>query len=287
MLTDPAFIRRLESLYLLAQKVLGGQLQADRKTSKKGSGVTFSDYAEYSFGDDHRAIDWRVYGRLESLMIKMFEVEEEMTLYILLDVSPSMQRKFTYARELAAALGYIALNNMDQVVLYAMADDLRMLMEPGHGRARILPFLRALDEAETFGEDTRFNTCTEAFQLRHRRRGMVILISDFLFPEGFEHGLKFLQWNGHEVFCLQVQDELDQRCDLKGDVDLQCVESGATQRVTVTRREAAAYEKAVHDWNESLKTTCARRGIGLVHTTPDIAFDEVIQSILRKGGLVA
>ena len=63
VLTDPAFIRRLESLYLLARKVLGGSLQADRKTTKKGSGITFADYAEYNMGDDYRSIDWRIYAK--------------------------------------------------------------------------------------------------------------------------------------------------------------------------------------------------------------------------------
>ena len=76
LLTDPAFIRRLESLYLLARKVLGGNLQADRKSTKTGTGVTFADYSEYSLGDDYRAIDWRVYARLENLMIKLFELDE-------------------------------------------------------------------------------------------------------------------------------------------------------------------------------------------------------------------
>ena len=80
LLTDPAFIRRLESLYLLARKVLGGTLQADRKSTKKGVGITFADYSEYSIGDDHRAIDWRVYARLEQLMIKLFELEEDVTI---------------------------------------------------------------------------------------------------------------------------------------------------------------------------------------------------------------
>ncbi|MEX0885617.1 MAG: DUF58 domain-containing protein [Phycisphaeraceae bacterium] len=286
MLTDPAFISRLESLYLVARKVLGGQLQADRRTVRKGSGITFADYAEYAPGDDHRSIDWRVYGRLEQLLIKMFEVEQDMTLYVLLDASPSMAAKFDTARQLAAALGYIALNNMDRLIVHTMADDLRLLVEPSYGRAAVLPFLEALETAGTFGHDTRFDTCARNFALRHRRRGMVLVISDFFFPSGFEQGLQRLSYHGHDLFCLQIQSLEEQRCDLKGDVELECVETGATQQVTVTAREAAAYEQAVHDWNASLRTACARRGIGLVHTTSDVPFDHVVQSILRRGGLL-
>jgi len=73
MLTDASFIRRLDSLYLLARKVLNGSLQADRKSTKKGTGITFADYAEYHLGADYRSIDWRVFARFESLVVKLFE----------------------------------------------------------------------------------------------------------------------------------------------------------------------------------------------------------------------
>lgn len=289
MLTDPTFIRRLESLYLLARKVLGGSLQADRKSHKKGSGITFADYAEYSFGDDFRSIDWRIYARFETLIIKLFEIDEDATIYLLLDTSHSMrsEAKFKQARQLAAALGYIALNCLDQLAVYGLADRLQPLLERSRGRGKVLPFLRALETTSTFGSDTDFNACAREFQARHRRRGVVVVLSDFLFPGGFEDGLKFLGFHGHDIFCLQVQDENDQRCDWKGDVELNCVETGSRQRVTITPREAKLYEQAVRDWNENLRKTCARRGIGLASTTPEIPFETIIQAILRRGGLVA
>ena len=115
----------------------------------------------------------------------------------------------------------------------------------------------------------------------------MVAISDFLFPGGFEEGLKYLSFHGHDIFCLQIQDDNDRSCDWKGDVELNCVESGSRQRVTITPREAKLYEQAVKDWNEDLRKTCARRGISLASTTPDIPFEAIIQAILRRGGLVA
>ncbi len=287
MLTDPAFIRRLDSLYLLARKVLGGSLQADRRSTKKGTGLTFADYAEYYFGADYRSIDWRVFARFESLVIKLFELEEDATIYLLLDCSRSMQSKFLYTRQLAAALGYIALNSLDRLAVYGLGDSLQPLLQPCRGRGNVLQFLRALEEAETFAGDTRFNICSRVFQARHRRRGMVVALSDFLFPSGFDEGLRFLQYHKHDVYCLQVQDDTDTRCDWKGDVELNCVETAQRQRVTISAREARAYETAVADWNGELKQACARRGIGLASTTPELPFESVIQDILRRGGLVA
>ncbi|MEL7498169.1 MAG: DUF58 domain-containing protein [Planctomycetota bacterium] len=287
MLTDPAFIRRLESLNLLARKVLNGSLQADRKSTKKGTGITFADYAEYYLGADYRSIDWRVFARFESLVIKLFEVEEDATIYILLDQSRSMETKFLYARQLAASLGYIALNCLDRLAVYGLSDSLSPILDPCRGRGSVMKFLKGLEDANTSDGDTRFNNACRLFQARHSRRAVVIVISDFLFPSGFDDGLSYLQWHKHDVYCLQVQDQLDTKCDLKGDVELECVETLQRRKVTISPKEAALYEQAVADWNTNLIQSCAKRGIGLASTSPETSFERVIQDILRRGGLVA
>jgi uncharacterized protein (DUF58 family) len=285
-LTDPAFIRRLESLYLLARKILGGSLQSDRRSTKKGSGITFADYAQYSLGDDYRSIDWRVYAKFESLLIKLFELEEDATIYLLVDCSPSMASKHAYAKQLAAALGYIALNTLDRLAVYGLADRLQPLFEPSRGRNQVIPLLRSLEAAQTFGGNTDLNACAREFEARHRRKGLVCVISDFLLPGGYEEGLSRLQWHKHEVFCLQTLDDNDLRCEWKGDVTLECVETGRSERVTISPREAKLYEDAIAEWNLSLKQTCAKRGLGFLSTNTDVSFESVITDLLRRGGLV-
>jgi uncharacterized protein (DUF58 family) len=285
-LTDPAFIRRLESLYLLARKILGGSLQSDRRSTKKGSGITFADYAQYSLGDDYRSIDWRVYAKFESLLIKLFELEEDATIYLLVDCSPSMASKHAYAKQLAAALGYIALNTLDRLAVYGLADRLQPLFEPSRGRNQVIPLLRSMEAAQTFGGNTDLNACAREFEARHRRKGLVCVISDFLLPGGYEEGLSRLQWHKHEVFCLQTLDDNDLRCEWKGDVTLECVETGRSERVTISPREAKLYEDAVAEWNLGLKQTCAKRGLGFLSTNTDVSFESVITDLLRRGGLV-
>jgi uncharacterized protein (DUF58 family) len=198
-----------------------------------------------------------------------------------------MESKFLYTRKLAAALGYIALRSLDRLAVYGLADRLNPVLDPCRGSAKTLAFLRGLDAAMTFGGDTDFTSCARVFEARHRRRGIVVVLSDFLFPGGFEEGLRYLQYHNHQVFCLQVQDENDTRCDLKGDVELDCVETHSRRRVTVTSREARLYEQAVVEWNDRLRQCCSRSGIGLASTSTAPPFETVIEGLLRRGGLVA
>lgn len=286
-LTSPGFIQRLESLFILARRVLGGTLQADRKSRKKGTGITFADYAEYRLGDDYRAIDWRVYARFDQLVIKLFELEEDATIYLLFDCSQSMTSKLQTAKELTAAMAYIGLHCLDRVAIYGMADTLKPILEPGRGKGKVFPMLRKLEESQPFGGNTDFSACVRELQARHRKKGMIIVVSDFLFPDGFSGGLKRLVGLGHDVFAIQVHDSADLVCDWKGDVELECVETSRKDKLTITRQEAQAYEAAIAEWNEELRRECARRGIGLAATTNEVPFDEVVQGILRKGGLVA
>lgn len=286
-LTDPQFIGKLDALYLLAQRILKGNLQADRRTERKGSGIDFADYAEYQLGDDYRAIDWKIYARIEQLLVKLFEVEEDTTVYIMLDASPSMKTKYSLAKQIAASLGYIALNSLDRLASYCFTDKLEHIMTPSRGRGKTLPFLRTLDTSVCSGNDTRFTQCCKALQARHRKKGIVVVLSDFLFAQGFDEGLAILQGAGHDVHCIQVHDPKDLSCDWVGDANLFCQETGQQEKVTVTEVEAAAYNKAMQEWNESLRAYCKRKGIGLTAITTKDSFELVIQGLLRKGGLVA
>jgi uncharacterized protein (DUF58 family) len=286
-LTDPLFIRKLEMLSLLTRKTLGGSLKADRKSTKKGSGTTFADYSEYNFGDDYRSIDWNIYARLENLVIKLFELEEDLHVYIFLDLSLSMTPKLDYARQLAAALSYIALNNLDRLTIYGLSDTLHTILRPAHGRARIFPMLDSLQNAQCYGHGTRIEKCIKTFQARSQRRGMCVLLSDFFVPNGLEQALDLLLWSKHDVFCLQVVDPADEKCEWRGDIDFHCVETDRQKRVTVGPAEAARFTEAVRQWQEELYRNCARRGIGLARASLEVPFEEVIQNILRRGGLVA
>ncbi len=286
-LTHPEFIRKLETLHLLARKVLGGSLQARRRTTRRGAGIAFADYAPYHPGDDYRAIDWRVFARFETLLIKLFELEEDTTLHLVLDTSRSMDGKRQRAVEVAAALGYIALNNHDRVALHGFGGQLLPLLEPDRGRAQVWSLLRTLDGVRCEAAATDLAACSRQLHARHRRRGLVLLISDFFCPGGYEEALSYLSWAGHEVFCLQLLHPDDLAWDWTGDCDLACVESGAHRRMTITAADARRFEQAVREWNDGLERCCRARSIGLASTRTTHAFEDILLDLLRRGGLVA
>ena len=88
-LLDPDFLHKLERLSLVAKKVFAGQLKGERRSARRGASVEFADYRNYVIGDDLRFIDWNIYARLDKLFLKLFLEEEDLSLYVLVDVSKS------------------------------------------------------------------------------------------------------------------------------------------------------------------------------------------------------
>src|SRR5437016_11577216 len=127
-LLDSQFLARLEQLELVSRKIFLGRMKGERRSKKKGQSVEFADYRNYVIGDDLRFLDWNLFARLDKLFIRLFMEEEDLHFYVLIDNSLSMDfgnpTKLQYAKQVAAALGFIGLVNMDRVVVEALNDHL-------------------------------------------------------------------------------------------------------------------------------------------------------------------
>jgi len=86
-LLDPTFMARLDQLDVMSRKLLAGKMKGERRSKQRGQSVEFADYRNYVTGDDLRFIDWNIYARLDRLFLKLFLEEEDLSLYVLLDVS--------------------------------------------------------------------------------------------------------------------------------------------------------------------------------------------------------
>jgi uncharacterized protein (DUF58 family) len=283
---DEGFLHKLERLELLARKIFRGLLRGERTTSRRGRGLEFSDFRQYRPGDDFRHIDWNIYSRLDQLFLKLHASEEDLTLHLIVDASASMgfgePSKFDHARRLAAALAYIALNNLDRVGVSVLADGLGASLPPikaRHHLARLLAFLRELPCAGA----TRFGTALRDFATRTRSPGLVILISDLLGGGSAQDGIEALCHGGHDVVVIQLLAESEIDPPLDGALRMVDAETGDELEVTVDRELRRLYQHRLERQLQELESFCRRRRVEYLRASTAIGFEDVVLKYLRQG----
>src|SRR5215470_3276640 len=155
-LLDPVFLRKLERLRIQARRAFPGIMRGERRSTRRGSSVEFSDFRKYEAGDDFRHVDWSIYARLERLMLRQFVEEEDVRIDIMIDGSSSMQfgeprTKFDFARRAAAALAFLAVNSLDRVGVMVFDTAIRARIRALRGRGHlqsILTFVEGLETAD-------------------------------------------------------------------------------------------------------------------------------------------
>lgn len=286
---DREFLKRLEGLSIVSRRVGTGQAKGERRTVRKGAGVEFMDYRPYSVGDDLRYVDWNIYGRLDKLLLKLYVEEEDMCLHLLVDGSASMSfgdpPKLDYALQIAAALGYIGLTNLERVALGVLSNGSARTLRPLRGRGQILPILEFLSNTTAEGA-TALNASLGRYALRSRVPGVAVVLSDLLDPGGYADGLKALLQHRLEVFLLHVvsEDELEPR--LQGDLTLLDAEGGATREVSVDRWALERYQERLRRHFAEAERFCARHGIDYLRTSTAVPFQDLILRHLRHGGFL-
>ena len=285
---DEAFLRKLEYLSIVARRVFGGGLRADRRSRKVGAGIEFADHRDYAAGDDLRYVDWSVYARLERLLLRLFEQEEDLHVYVLIDVSASMATagKLDQATRIAAALAYVGLANLDRVSIVPLASDVVPAARPSRGRNNVVPMLKMLESIEARGT-TSLAASIDAFVRRAPRPGLVVLISDFYDSDGYATAIDQLRYRRFEPTAIHVWSAKEAEPDLLGDVELHDVESGETRELTVDEDMLAAYRAAHRALTEGLEHHCATRGVAYVRADVDVPFEDTVLHLFRRQGVLA
>jgi uncharacterized protein (DUF58 family) len=289
-LFDSEFLKKLEYLSLVSRRVFRGQLLAQRRTMQLGGGIEFADHREYTPGDDFRYLDWNLYARHDELLLKRFQEEEDLHVYLLLDCSRSMgfgrPPKFDFARQVAAALGYIALADLDRVAVVAFAGAIVADFPLTRGKARILSLLKFMEDLKPQGTDTNLAAVATGFVHRNQRRGLAVVVSDLYDPAGFERGLDVLRHRKYEPHVVQIYDRAEAEPTLLGDMELFDIESETGQKVTVSERSLRQYRKIFAEFQESVQRYCSNYGLGCTRTSTEIPFDELILKMMRVAGAV-
>lgn len=289
-LLDPALIARLDQLELATNRVFRGRQRGERRSKRKGVSIEFADYRDYSRGDDTRHLDWNIFGRLERLFIKLYQEEEDLAFYLILDTSKSMDfgtpmTKFDYARRLAAALGYIALGNQDKVGVTVFDERAQTGFRPARGKGQLPKFLSHLAGLEPGSGTALVQSCRD-FILQNRQSGVVVLITDFLDPAGHEAALKHFLQRNYEVYCVHVLSPEERKPEMGGHLELIDSESGEKQEVTVSGALLDQYLRTLEAYCNGIKTWCTAHGMVYLPVTTDVALEKMILGFLRMKGLV-
>ena len=209
---DPAVLASISSLDLVARTVVDGFVAGLHRSPTFGFSQEFAEYRQYVEGDDLRHVDWNVFARTERIYLKRFKGETNSQLLILLDASASMSygsgriTKLDYARFLAASLTYMASQQRDATGLIVFDEDIKNYVPPSTRQGQLMRLLHAIEQAEG-GTRTDFAKPFAHFQQFLRRRGIVIVMSDFYAPpEEIVKVIEPLRYRGNEVVLFHILD---------------------------------------------------------------------------------
>jgi len=283
-LLTPELLRRLEQFQLLAKRRAKSSSRGERRSRARGQSVEFADHRSYVPGDDFRYLDWNLYGRLDRLFLKLYEEERELPVRIFLDASESMTfgepRKFDFARQVAAAVGYVALSGFDRVSVIPFPDLANgATMEPAtrmqemaargglrsvRGKKSAIPFFQNLSALSAGG----------AANLN--------VLSDFLDPAGYEAGLTALVGRGFQVDLVQILAPEEIAPTTFGDLRLVDSETGGMQEVTFGRYRLKTYQQTVQNFLQRLREYCKGRGINFFTASSKTPLEELLLKQLRQ-----
>lgn len=276
---DSETLKKIQSLSLQVKLPISGQASGNRKSKSKGSSVEFSDFREYVPGDDFRRIDWNAYGRFDKLFVKLFMEEREAPVNIFLDTSLSMSYgepgKSAAAKRLAAAFSYISLTAYDRVHIIPWNETVQGPFGPYRTQSAFMNVVDVLESLENRGK-----SCF-AGSLRKMEwktgRGISIVITDGLFDEGLEEGLKYLKYRRQDIYLCHILSPSELSPQLEGALELLDCETGKRMEVTVSGTLINAYEKSLKQFLAGINEQCKKWGVRYALVPSDMPVDRMVK----------
>ncbi|NLM10290.1 MAG: DUF58 domain-containing protein [Clostridiaceae bacterium] len=279
---DSVELKKIHSLSMQIKLPVSGQATGNRKSKSKGSSVEFSDFREYTPGDDFRRIDWNAYGRFNRLFVKLYMEEREAPVQVFPDISLSMDygnpNKFAAACRLAAGISYISLLSYDSVYINPWNDKVQGTFGPFRTQSAyakvdaLLAGLRA-SGASNFSDALKYMEWKAG-------RGVSVVITDGLLKDGLEEGIKYLKYKNQDVFlCLLLSPE-EMSPALNGALKLVDSETGEAIEVTVSASLLKKYEESLRQHLVSLGEQCRKWGVHFTTLTSDMPVDLMLKSII-------
>lgn len=285
---QPKVVAQLANMELRARLVVEGFITGLHKSPYHGFSVEFTEHRPYMPGDEIRHIDWKAYGKTDRYYIKEFEEETNLKTYLILDASKSMDyssegqlKKIEYSSYLAAALGYLMVEQRDAVGLTVYDERVRISLPP---RATKLYLQQILKELETLQPGNKTGTAQSLHEVaeRIRRRGLIVILSDlFDDPAQVMTALKHFRHRGNEVIVMQVLDPLERSFAFGTDAVFRDMET-KEELLTQPWHIQTAYRESMHQFLDFYKRECRENAIDYVLLDTTTPFDRALFEYLNK-----
>ena len=293
---NDAFFGRLETLSIELRANLAGFFGGKHLVRTYGQTVEFADYREYMLGDDIRRIDWNLYSRFEKYFIKLFTDERQMHTQIFLDCSASMGKdqdeKSAYAIAVVAALGYLSVHNMDKVSFKLIMGD--RAEDPFGTIVGKRAFFNAISQMEKieFDGDCDLKKAIIGSPNPGNNDGLTVIISDFFTESDWKGAIDYLCYKKRQVLLIQIvtPDEIDPaytgRVHLIDSEAMSLEDEVKNLKIKIDRSNLQAYQMALHDQREALRSFCHSRGADFITVCTDRPIEKVLFKELLKVGII-
>ena len=295
-LLNDAFFSRLESLAFNLKPYLTGYFGGKHLVNTYGQTVEFADYREYQLGDDIRRIDWNLYSRFEKYFLKLFTDERQMKVQIFFDCSASMgkenSKKAAFSIAVGAALGYLAVHNMDKVTFNIMKGE--KAENPFGTIIGKTAFFRAISELEKleFDGEADLSACIASCPDEGTKNGLTVIISDFFTESNWKKAVDYLLYKGRQVLLVQTlgAEEADPLYDGRVnliDVEAPDITDSRNIKMKITRSMQKAYQEALRDYIGELRSFCTKRGVDFITVNSNASIEKVLFGELFKAGIMS
>ncbi len=293
---NDAFFSRLEAMSLNLKANLAGYFGGKHLVKTYGQTVEFADFREYQFGDDIRRIDWNLFSRFEKYFLRLFTDERQMQVQIFLDLSGSMGKddpqKGAYAVSAAAALGFLAVQNMDKLTFQLMRG--KVAENPFGTIVGKNAFFRAMSTITEldFDDDIDLEACITGCPTTGDNNGITVIVSDFFTESNWKKAVDYLCFKKRQVLLLQVlsPEEIDPSYDGRMhllDSEASGLDDEKNMKLRINSAMQKAYEEALRDYLGEIRDYTVRRGVDFISVSSATPIERVLFGEFLKTGIMS
>jgi uncharacterized protein (DUF58 family) len=283
----PEAIKRIARLDLRARYVVEGFLSGMHRSPYFGQSIEFRQHRQYTYGDDLRYVDWKVWAKQDRYYVKQFEEDTNLRCTLLVDVSGSMRygkgamNKYEYACSIAASLAYLLLRQQDAVGCAAFDDAVRMTVPLRTKRNHLDSILQAMEICSPRNKTNLYQILRNVAE-NYPRRGLMVLLSDLLVKrEGLFKGLRLLRSRGHDIIVFHVLDDDELDFPFTGPTRFEGLETADQLRCN-PRALREGYLEAIDAYLEEVRLGCSRYQADYVQLRTSQPLDVALAAFLSN-----